>query len=178
MKQSADIAKNIYARHRDQLTRGFSSDRVRAVDESFVRWIQFKLEQFDPDLYDEEEYINSIIPGEIAYQFEGLEPEQRFEKTVTAYEQLRVRQLSEVTYERARLFISKEGEPDQQRQQAEADLKELKAIENRLSTEYPNVYSQLKRQISESKLDCLYIIRDGGAASLRLGREIQRLLND
>jgi len=175
MKQSADIAKKIYVQHRDQLTRGFSPARARAVDASFIRWIQAKLEQFDPDLYDEQEYIDSIIPSEIAYQFEGLDPEQRFEKMLTAYEQFRVRQLSEVTYERARLFVSKEGEPDQQRKHAEADLKELKTIEDHLSNEYPNIYKQLKRQISESKLDCLYIIRDGGAASLRLGREIQRL---
>lgn len=51
---------------------------------------------------------------------------------------------------------------------------ELREIESLLSSRHPGTYAGLKRQISESKLDCMYVEGGGGGASLRLGRLIGR----
>jgi len=174
MEESPAIALRLYEEFNDQIINGFSDAQVQVVKEAFIPWIQAKLDQFNSELYSQDVYIESVIPEEISYLFQDLNTEQRYEQAVTVYDRLRVQTLNGETYERARLFLQKAGDADQQKVSAEEDLKELKDIESRLLGEYPAVYKQLKRQISESKLDCLYVIRDGGAASLRLGREIQR----
>lgn len=178
MEKSSEIANRLYEEYRDLITRDLSDTQVQIVESAFVPWIQAALEQYDPDLYSEEEFVKSVIPDEISYEFQGLNAEKRFEKAVTAYDRLRVQILNNETYERARMFVHEQGDPALQKALSEADLKELKDIEKRLSGEYPSIYQQLKRQISESKLDCMFVIRDGGASSLRLGREIQRLKQD
>ncbi len=174
MEESPAIALRIYEIFSHRITDGFSDAQAQAVKEAFIPWIQAKLEQYNPALYSQNEYIEGVIPEEISYLFQDLNAEQRYETAVTAYDRLRVQILNSETYDRARLFLQKAGNAEQQKKSAEEDLRELKEIEGRLSGDYPAVYKQIKRQISESKLDCLYVIRDGGAASLRLGREIQR----
>ena len=174
MEESPAIALRLYEKFCDQIINGFSDAQIQDVKEAFIPWIQAKLDQYDPELYSQDEYIEGVIPEEISYLFQDLNTEQRYEQAVTAYDRLRVQILNSETYERARLFLQKAGDVERQKESAEEDLRELKEIEGRLSAAHPAIYKQLKRQISESKLDCLYVIRDGGAASLRLGREIQR----
>ena len=174
MEESPLIAKELFEKSHGLITEGLSDTQAQAAEAAFLPWIQAKLEQFDGALYSQDEYVEQIIPEEISYLFQGLDAERRYEKAVTAYDRLRVQTLNNETYERVRMFLHKVGDPVQQKASSEKDLKELKDIEGRLSKEYPAVYKQLKRQISESKLDCMYVSRDGGASSLRLGREIQR----
>ena len=116
-----------------------------------------------------------MLPDEIRYHIEDKSQEQRYEWLVTAYDQLRVHQLSDAAYARALQFLRQEGDPEQQSAEAESDLAEIREIEIRLSQNFPTSYGKVKRLVSESKLDCMYVARDGGASSLRLGRVIQRM---
>jgi hypothetical protein len=175
MENSAAIAERIFELFQAELVDGLTKAQAKAVKTAYTKWIQAKLDQYNPELYTEDEYIDNVIPDEIRYQFDGANRQERYERAVTAYDQLRVRLISNNSYERARQFLGKQGDATLQKVDAESDLKELKEIESRLSQDHPKVYKQVKRPISESKLDCMYVIRDGGAASLRLGRVIQRM---
>lgn len=175
MENAAEIASRLYADHQAKIVTGLTEGQAAEVEQAFRRWLIAKLAEYDHKLYSKEEYIDDVIPGEITYQFDGLAKQERYIQALTAYDQLRIRSISQASYERARSVVHGEGDLAQQKAEAEAELQELRQIESRLSQEFPTIYNKFKKQISESKLDCMYVIRDGGAASLRLGREIARL---
>jgi hypothetical protein len=174
MEDKKAVVEGIFADFAALLTEGLDDERSAEVKSAFTRWIEAKLDEFDAELYSEEEYANEIIPDEIRYQFEHLNAQERYERAMTAYDQLRLSRLSGVSFERARRYLKSDGEPGVLAAESERDLAQIRDIEARLSSQFPATYGRVKRQISESKLDCMYVARGGGAASLRLGRVIQR----
>ena len=64
--------------------------------------------------------------------------------------------------------------PDSYVSYAQDDLAEIRTIESELSAGNPDVYRAMREMLSESKLDAFFIVRGGGATSLRLGRHLAR----
>ncbi|HSG18673.1 MAG TPA: hypothetical protein VLE70_20425 [Anaerolineae bacterium] len=174
MEDKQAVAEGILANFTALLTGGLDDERSAEVKSAFTRWIEAKLDTFDAELYSEERYVNEIIPDEIRYQFEGLDTQGRYERAMTAYDQLRLARMSEASFERAQHYLRGKDDPEALAAESEHDLAQIRDIEARLSRQFPATYERVKRQISESKLDCMYVARGGGAASLRLGRIIQR----
>lgn len=112
--------------------------------------------------------LESTIPNYILEQIGGLNKKQRYNFAATAYERWRLDRLSTQTLARTETFRDKKGNPQQLKEEADRDLKELHEIEQHLMKEFPDIHKQYFRKLSESKLDCLYIIRDGKIASRRL----------
>ena len=106
--------------------------------------------------------------------FSGLSDADRFDAAATAVDQLCLRTLDRRINARAQAFLDKSGDMGQLKTEAEADLTRLRDIENTFQSQFPRIYETNQRIISESKIDSFYVIRDGGAVSLRLGRAIAR----
>lgn len=162
-------AAAVFDKIRGQLFSGFTDAERNKVKESVLRWLEAYVASYEGRSVEEKQVlVESTIPNYILEQIRGLSKKQRYEFATTAFERWRLDRLSMQTLARAETFRDKKGNPQQLKEEAERDLKELHEIEEHLMKEFPDVHRQYFSKLSESKLDCLYIIRDGKIASRRL----------
>ena len=168
-------AETVAERALDLLADDLSADRVARARAELVRWIEGWITKLAPENDDAlRQLAEDVLPLEVEQQFATVEPADRYAFAVTAYDRWRARSLSEQTYERALAYVDQPALGDEAKSAAEADLAELREIESRLSEEFPGPYASVRRELSEGKLDSYYVLRAGGATSLRLGQTLSR----
>lgn len=171
--------------HEELLLGGLEQDRAATARAGLLRWLEAWIaDQAGGDEDAVRRLTETMIPAELEARFADRSPQERFAAAVTAYDRWRLGRLSEDAFARARAHAADAGasdagapDPDAteaRRRAAEADLAELREIESHLAEVAPGLYEQASERLSESKLDCYYVLRGGGATSRRLARWLER----
>jgi hypothetical protein len=167
--ESNSAALTVFERIQEALCAGFKRDQTEAARTEVLKWLQAWIQTYqDRSAEEQQRLVETSIPEYVQNQIKGLNKKQRFAFAVTAYDRWQLDTLNGRTLARAERFRDKVGDPQALKAEAERDLETLKAIETRLLKDFPDTYKQYQRVLSESKLDCLYVIRDGAIASRRL----------
>ncbi|MCI0438267.1 MAG: hypothetical protein L0177_03945 [Chloroflexi bacterium] len=173
--EKSNAAESIIERFQGLLFRDLSRDEASRARAGILKWLEASIEGYqDKPRDDQERQIEVYIPNEIREEYGGLGKRDRFEAAATAFERWRLRALSSRALNRAQAVLEGSEDLPSLKREAEADLQEIQAIERSLSASFPGIYKSNQSIISESKLDCLYVMKgDTGITSRRLGRLIE-----
>ena len=175
MEDTAAVAIEILEPLQDTIFQGLTVSQVDQAREGILNWLQARMRNDEGKSLEERALqVQDHLPQELRDMFSGLSDADRFDAAATAVDQLCLRTLDRRINARAQAFLDKSGDMGQLKTEAESDLTRLRDIENTFQSQFPRVYETNRRIISESKIDSFYVIRDGGAVSLRLGRAIAR----
>ena len=166
---SKAAASTIYDQVEPALCAQLNPGQKQTVQAAVMKWLVAWIDSYQGKSAEDQHYlVNEHIPEQIQEQIKGMNKKERLAFAETAYDRWRVDRLNQQTLERAEAFRDSAGDPQQLKAGAEDDFRELKAIEDRFLKDFPKIHKQYQRKLSESKLDCLYVIRDGAIASRRL----------
>ena len=176
MENSKQAASALLEKFDDLLTQGLSYEESERARTEIIRWLEARIvASSNESAENQKQLIEVDIPGEIHENYENLDPGERFELAVTAFDRWRIQNLSRLSFSRAQAFLESRGDLQTMKPEAETDLQEIQSIEAKLSEAFPNIHQMTRTMTSESKLDCIYVIRGGTrATSRRLGHVIGR----
>lgn len=167
------IARTVIDRHQEMLFGGLTPEQTTTAREAILPWLEAWVVELSTDEADLARLSDVVIPAELEDRYGGLDPAERYAAAVTEYDRWRLARLSEDTYARARRHASGTDGAQERTAAADADLAALREIESRLMS-VPAVYRRARERLSESKLDCYYVLRGQGATSRRLARWLER----
>ena len=177
MENSKQVASIILERFDDLLTQGLSYQESETARTEIIRWLEARIDADSTESAENQKQLIEVdIPGEIQEKYQNLDPGERFELAATAFDRWRIQNLSSLSFDRAQAFLEKGGDSQKMKAEADTDLQEIQSIEAKFTEAFPNIHQMTRTMTSESKLDCIYVIRGGtNATSRRLGHVIGRM---
>lgn len=156
------------------LRKGLRDDQWPRVRAGVLPWLAARIEAGAGRTPEERaELIDEDIPESVEEDLADLNPSQRFEYGVTAFDRWRLEALSSSTLRMAAEVFADPRRRESLAPPARAAFEELRAIEDRLHAEFPATAKNCSRVLGESKLDALFVQRGGDIVSRRLGRRIK-----
>ena len=172
MNDVSTAVEGIISNHADILFHGFSDAMRETCMESVRLWLTAWLETHGKSREAFEQLVSETIPQRLRDELNGLSQADRYILAASAFMRWRLQVLNKQVLDRAKAFHDSKGKLDEYKDGAKRDLDELKRIEAALAKDFPDVLSAYKTIISECKLDCLFVQRDGAISSLRMSRRI------
>jgi len=170
MDELSDAVEGIIAAQRDVLFEGFNVAERSEATESVRLWVSAWLESHRKPKEEFDRFVNETIPQHLQDELDGLNKKDRYAFAATSFDRWRLQLLNKQVLDRAKAFQGNNDKRDEQKNMAIQDLDELKKIEARLTKNFPDIQHAYKTIISESKLDCLFLLRDGAISSLRMAK--------